>query len=74
LLLCGTAQYKYKVSVFTERFLITSQNQTTTQKEKTMKSILSTVWQFMCDLGHASYAAHLARNGQVQRAQAMYKK
>ena len=51
-----------------------SQNQTKTQKEKTMKSILSTVWQFMCDLGHASYAAHLARNGQVERAQAMYKK
>ena len=39
-----------------------------------MKSILSTVWQFMLDLGQASYAAHLVRNGQVERAQAMYKK
>jgi hypothetical protein len=43
-------------------------------KGKTMKSILSTVWQFMLDLGQASYAAHLARNGQVQRAQALYRK
>jgi hypothetical protein len=39
-----------------------------------MKSMLSTVWQFMLDLGQASYAAHLARNGQTARAQAMYKK
>jgi hypothetical protein len=43
-------------------------------KGKTMKSMLSTVWQFMLDLGQASYAAHLARNGQTARAQAMYKK
>jgi hypothetical protein len=45
-----------------------------TQKENKMKSMLSTVWQFMLDLGQASYAAHLARNGQTARAQAMYKK
>jgi len=39
-----------------------------------MKSIFAIIWQFFCDIGQASYAAHLARNGQVQRAQAMYKK
>jgi hypothetical protein len=39
-----------------------------------MKSILSTVWQFMLDLGQASYAAHLVRTGRAQQAQAMYTK
>ena len=39
-----------------------------------MKSILSTVWQFMLDLGQASYAAHLVRTGRAQQAQAMYRK
>ncbi len=39
-----------------------------------MKSIFAIIWQFFCDIGQASYAAHLVRNGQVQRAQAMYKK
>ena len=61
-------------SVFSLRDFDHESKSNQTQKEKTMKSILSTVWQFMCDLGQASYAAHLARNGQVQRAQAMYKK
>ncbi len=39
-----------------------------------MKSILSTIWQFMCDIGQASYAAHLVRTGRAAQAQAMYTK
>ena len=39
-----------------------------------MKSILSTVWQFMLDLGQASYAAHLVRTGRAQQAQKLYNK
>jgi len=35
--------------------------------------ILNAIWTFMCDLGHASYAAHLARNGKWSEAQAFYK-
>ncbi len=35
--------------------------------------ILEAIWTFMCDLGMASYAAHLARNGQWSRAQDLYK-
>ena len=35
--------------------------------------ILETVWKFLCDMGQASYAAHLARNQQWQRAQDLYK-
>jgi hypothetical protein len=39
-----------------------------------MKSILSTVWQFFCDIGQASYAAHLARTGRAAQAQSIYTK
>ena len=35
--------------------------------------IFEAIWNFMCDLGQASYAAHLARNQQWQRAQNLYK-
>ena len=35
--------------------------------------ILAIIWKFMCDMGQASYAAHLARNQQWQRAQDLYK-
>jgi hypothetical protein len=45
-----------------------------TQKENAMKSILSTVWQFFCDIGQASYAAHLVRTGRAAQAQSMYTK
>lgn len=39
-----------------------------------IKTVVSAVFKFMCDIGQASYAAHLARNQQWERAQAMYKK
>lgn len=39
-----------------------------------IKKLTSTVFDFMCDIGQASYAAHLARNQQWQRAQDLYKK
>ena len=39
-----------------------------------IKTFTHVVLDFMCDLGQASYAAHLARNQQWQRAQAFYKK
>jgi hypothetical protein len=39
-----------------------------------IKTVVSAVFNFMCDIGQASYAAHLARNQQWQRAQAIYKK
>lgn len=35
--------------------------------------IVNTILKFMCDIGQASYAAHLARNQQWQRAQNLYK-
>ncbi len=38
-----------------------------------MKSILSSVWEFLCALGQAKYAADLARNGKWQDAQNLYK-
>lgn len=39
-----------------------------------IKTVISAVFKFMCDIGQASYAAHLARNQQWERAQAIYKK
>lgn len=39
-----------------------------------MKTLAHALLDFMCDLGKASYAAHLARNQQWQRAQEFYKK
>lgn len=41
---------------------------------KIIKSIASSIWSLFCAIGQASYAAHLARNQQWQRAQAIYKK
>jgi hypothetical protein len=38
-----------------------------------MKKILKSVWNFFVALGEASYAAHLARNGQHTRAANMYR-
>ena len=38
-----------------------------------MKKILTTIYDFLCACGKAKYAAELARNGQIRRAQAMYK-
>jgi len=36
--------------------------------------MFKSVWNFIMALGEASYAAHLARNQQWQRARAMYEK
>jgi len=36
--------------------------------------ILNTIWNFLLDMGQASYAAHLARNHQWQRARNIYEK
>ena len=41
---------------------------------KTVKSILSAIWGFFCDLGQAKYAAELARNRRWSEAQALYQK
>ena len=38
-----------------------------------MKKILISVWNFIVALTEASYAAHLARNGQYTRATKIYK-
>lgn len=36
-------------------------------------TIVNAVLNFLCDIGRASYAAHLARNQQFKRAQNLYK-
>lgn len=38
-----------------------------------MKKILTSVWNFIMAVTEASYAAHLARNGQHSRAKDIYK-
>ena len=38
-----------------------------------IKAIFSTIWEILCATGQASYAAHLARNGQHKRAKSLYK-
>ena len=38
-----------------------------------MKKILRSIWNFFLAMGEASYAAHLARNGQYTRATDIYK-
>lgn len=37
-------------------------------------TIINSIWNFICDMGKASYAAHLARNGKWHEAQQAYKK
>jgi len=37
-----------------------------------MSNIIKSIYQFLCACGKAKYAAELARNGQIRRAQAMY--
>lgn len=70
--------YSIYTSVETLRTLTKNRCCFWTQKEKTMsnsiKTVASAVFKFMCDIGQASYAAHLARNQQWERAQALYKK
>jgi hypothetical protein len=36
--------------------------------------LLNTIWQFMIGLSEASYAAHLARNQQWDKAKSMYQR
>lgn len=38
-----------------------------------MKKTLTAIWDFIMALTEASYAAHLARNGQFTRAKNIYK-
>jgi len=37
-----------------------------------MKKILTSIYNFLCACGKAKYAAELARNGQIRKAQALY--
>lgn len=37
-----------------------------------MKKFFCSIYNFLCECGKAKYAADLARNGQIQRAQALY--
>ena len=36
--------------------------------------LVNAILNFLSDIGHASYAAHLARNGKWSEAQATYKR
>jgi hypothetical protein len=38
-----------------------------------MKTVILSVWNFLCALGEAKYAADLARNGKWKEAQALYR-
>lgn len=38
-----------------------------------MKRVLQAIWNFLTAVGEASYAAHLARNGQYTKATNLYK-
>ena len=40
---------------------------------KSIKAIVSTVWDILCATGEAKYAAELARNQKWAEAQALYK-
>jgi hypothetical protein len=40
---------------------------------KILTSVGSAVWEFMCAIGQARYAAELSRNGKWQQAQDMYR-
>lgn len=37
-----------------------------------MKRIIENVWDFLCALGEAKYAAELARNGRIEEAKQVY--
>ena len=39
-----------------------------------MKTILNSIWDFLCAMGEANYAAHLARTGKWREAQEIAKK
>ena len=56
------------LSVYTE-----SLKKTSHKERHTMSKILKFVWSVLLSISEASYAAHLARNGQHTRAKALYK-
>lgn len=37
-----------------------------------MKRIIENIWDFLCALGEAKYAADLARNGKIEEAKQVY--
>jgi hypothetical protein len=37
-----------------------------------MKKVIENVWDFLCALGEAKYAADLARNGKIEEAKEVY--
>lgn len=37
-----------------------------------MKRIIENIWDFLCALGEAKYAADLARNGRIEEAKQVY--
>jgi hypothetical protein len=37
-----------------------------------MKKVIENVWEFLCALGEAKYAADLARNGKIEEAKEVY--
>ena len=39
-----------------------------------MKKVLENVWDFLCALGEARYAAELVRNGRIEEAKRIYER
>ena len=37
-----------------------------------MKNALKSIWNLLCEMGHARHAAELARNGKIKQAQECY--
>jgi hypothetical protein len=37
-----------------------------------MKKVMENIWDFLCALGEAKYAADLARNGKIEEAKQVY--
>jgi len=37
-----------------------------------MKKIIENIWDFLCAMGEAKYAADLARNGKIEEAKQVY--
>jgi hypothetical protein len=37
-----------------------------------MKKVIENIWEFLCALGEAKYAADLARNGKIEEAKQVY--
>ena len=39
-----------------------------------MKKVIENIWDFLCALGEAKYAADLARNGKIEEAKRIYER